>query len=78
MPSPPTSTGRARRGPCSLYPSAMFFMDGFLEGLPKVLNNLSYDLHLCLFAIFMSACSRLFAYVCYVRAGLIAGLVDLC
>ena len=56
----------------------MFFMDGFLEGLPKVLNNLSYDLHLCLFAIFMSACSRLFAYVCYVRAGLIAGLVDLC
>ena len=28
---------------CSLYPSAMYFMEGFLQGLPKALNNLSYD-----------------------------------
>ena len=28
---------------CSLYPSAMYFMLGFLMGLPKVLQNLSYD-----------------------------------
>ena len=28
---------------CSLYPSAMYFMDGFLKGLPQVLNNTSYD-----------------------------------
>ena len=28
---------------CSLYPSVMYFMDGLLEGLPKLLNNLSYD-----------------------------------
>ena len=27
---------------CSLYPSAMYFMDGFLEGLPKILQNKSY------------------------------------
>lgn len=27
----------------SLYPSAMFRMDGFLKGKPKVLTNLSYD-----------------------------------
>ena len=30
-------------GACSLYPSAMYQMEGFLEGLPKVLTNLSYD-----------------------------------
>ena len=29
-------------GACSLYPSAVF-MDGFLKGLPQVLNNTSYD-----------------------------------
>ena len=28
---------------CSLYPSAMYFMLGFLKGLPKVLENNSYD-----------------------------------
>ena len=28
---------------CSLYPSATSFMDGCLEELPKVLNNISYD-----------------------------------
>ena len=28
---------------CSLYPSAMYFMEGFLQGLPNILNNLSYD-----------------------------------
>ena len=28
---------------CSLYPSAMYCMLGFLMGLPKVLQNLSYD-----------------------------------
>ena len=27
---------------CSLYPGAMFFMKGFLQGLPQVLNNTSY------------------------------------
>jgi hypothetical protein len=27
----------------SLYPSAMFRMDGFLKGVPKVIENLSYD-----------------------------------
>ena len=27
----------------SLYPSAMYRMDGFLKGKPKVINNLSYD-----------------------------------
>ena len=30
-------------GVCSLYPSAMYFMDGFLKGLPQVLNNTYYD-----------------------------------
>ena len=29
---------------CSLYPSAMYFMEGFLKGLPQVLNNTPYDL----------------------------------
>ena len=29
-------------GSCSLYPSAMCRMDGFLEGKPKVLSNTSY------------------------------------
>ena len=28
---------------CSLYPGAMYFMDGFLKGLPQILNNTSYD-----------------------------------
>ena len=28
---------------CSLYPSAMHFMDGLLEGKPKVLYDKSYD-----------------------------------
>ena len=28
---------------CSLYPGAMYVMDGFLEGLPKVSNNTPYD-----------------------------------
>ena len=28
---------------CGLYPSAMYFMDGFLQGLPKLLQNKSYD-----------------------------------
>ena len=28
---------------CSLYPSAMYFMLGFWKGLPKVLQNTSYD-----------------------------------
>ena len=28
---------------CILYPGAMYFMDGFLTGLPQVLNNTSYD-----------------------------------
>ena len=28
---------------CSLYPSAMYFMDGLLKGLPQVLNSTSYD-----------------------------------
>ena len=30
-------------GACSLYPSAMYFMEGFLKGLHNVLNNTSYD-----------------------------------
>ena len=29
---------------CSLYPSAMYYMDGFLDGVPKLLKSLSYDL----------------------------------
>ena len=29
---------------CSLYPSAMHYMDGLLEDKPKVLNNKSYEL----------------------------------
>ena len=28
---------------CSLYPSAMYFMDGFLQGLPQILKDLSYE-----------------------------------
>ena len=28
---------------CSLYPSAMYKMDGCLEGKPKVLRNTSYE-----------------------------------
>ena len=28
---------------CSLYPPAMYFMEGFLQGLPQVLENTSYD-----------------------------------
>ena len=28
---------------CSLYPSAMYYMDGLLEGLPEVLRNTSYE-----------------------------------
>ena len=28
---------------CGLYSSAMYYMDGRLEGLPKVLTNLSYE-----------------------------------
>ena len=28
---------------CSLYPSAMYQMEGFLEGLPKLLTNLSHE-----------------------------------
>ena len=28
---------------CSLYPSAMYFMEGFLEGLPKALSDISYE-----------------------------------
>ena len=28
---------------CSLYPSAMYFMKGFLKGLPKVLTNNDYN-----------------------------------
>ena len=28
---------------CSLYPSAMYFMEGFSEGLPKVLSDMSYE-----------------------------------
>ena len=28
---------------CSLYPSAMYFMDGFLQGLPQLLKDISYD-----------------------------------
>lgn len=32
---------------CSLYPSARYFMDGFLEGLPKIITNLPYDFLKC-------------------------------
>ena len=28
---------------CSLYPSAMYKMNGFLEGKPKILRNTSYE-----------------------------------
>ena len=28
---------------CSLYPSAMYFMRGFLKGLPKALSDTSYE-----------------------------------
>ena len=28
---------------CSLYPSAMYFMGGFLKGLPNVLSDTSYE-----------------------------------
>ena len=28
---------------CSLYPSAMYFLDGFLKGLPNVLSDTSYE-----------------------------------
>ena len=28
---------------CSLYPSAMYFMKGFLKGVPKILNDTSYE-----------------------------------
>ena len=28
---------------CGLYPGAMYFMDGFLKGLPQVLKNTPYD-----------------------------------
>ena len=28
---------------CSLYPSAMYFMEGFLKGLPNVLSDISYE-----------------------------------
>ena len=28
---------------CSLYPSAMYIMEGFLQGLPQVLKDTSYD-----------------------------------
>ena len=28
---------------CSLYPSAMYFMEGFLKGLPNVLSDTSYE-----------------------------------
>ena len=30
-------------GACSLYPSAMYFMEGFLKGLPNVLSDASYE-----------------------------------
>ena len=30
-------------GACSLYPSAMYFMAGFLTGLPKVISDSSYE-----------------------------------
>ena len=29
---------------CSLYPSAMYYMDGFLEDKPKIINDKSYEL----------------------------------
>ena len=28
---------------CSLYPNAMYFMEGFLKDRPKVLNDKSYE-----------------------------------
>ena len=28
---------------CSLYPSAMYFMEGFLKDRPKALNDKSYE-----------------------------------
>ena len=28
---------------CNLYPSAMYFMEGFLKGLPKILSDTSYE-----------------------------------
>ena len=28
---------------CSLYPSAMYFMEGILKGLPKILSDTSYE-----------------------------------
>ena len=28
---------------CSLYPSAMYFMEGFLKGLPNVLSDTSFE-----------------------------------
>ena len=28
---------------CSLYPSAMYFMEGFLKGLLKILSDTSYE-----------------------------------
>ena len=28
---------------CSLYPSAMHYMDGFLEDKPKILNDIYYE-----------------------------------
>ena len=28
---------------CSVYPSSMYFMEGFLQGLPKALSDTSYD-----------------------------------
>ena len=30
-------------GACSLYPSAMYFMEGFLKWLPKTLSDTSYE-----------------------------------
>ena len=30
-------------GACSLYPSAMYFMDGFFKGPPNVLSDSSYE-----------------------------------
>ena len=28
---------------CSLYPSAVYFMEGFLKGLPQALSDISYE-----------------------------------
>ena len=30
-------------GACSLYPSAMYFMEGLLKGLPNILSDTSYE-----------------------------------